>query len=494
MKMFSILFMLGCVASPLQAIGGWSPTPPDAITTIAQGNTLVTCAPCPVNSEGYTFLGLWRDQNFFPNITFYNGANTPPWTHPQTIPITNPRTVGGYVYSSLGANINKSLIAWTDNASSNIYYSIVDGALTVSDPMPIPFPIGSGFFAPSCYDPTSSRFLVAGFYVNGLKCAVLDSTLAWSDHTPTPLTPGFFGELFFASCNTHNGDCLITWLNISDSKPYYAVFNLRSRTFTVQPAEIPGKNGTPGLDINPYFFIFSAFDPNLNQFIISWVDQANTTHYPHYTTYTYSGNTATWGTPGAMSPANPVPALFDSPVWPAIDPVSGTFFFTWINPGSLPYYSTYLKGAWSVPLQIPQSSIVNNSTVSAFSTIANKFMVTWDDGGNNSNPNLNGLLLYDTFTLKLQTTTTVTSRPNPSRFTQKILLKATVTASDASIPNGVVVFTSGKMVLGRVMLDNSGIARLSTCVLPRGSDLITATFKGNENFSPSSGTTVQVVK
>ncbi|WP_074307747.1 beta strand repeat-containing protein [Singulisphaera sp. GP187] len=98
----------------------------------------------------------------------------------------------------------------------------------------------------------------------------------------------------------------------------------------------------------------------------------------------------------------------------------------------------------------------------------------------------------------LGSTTTVTAAPNSTVFGQTVLLTATVAASAPGQPNsptGTVEFFSGTTSLGTATL-NAGTAILSTFALPTGTDTVTAKYKGDADFGPSTspGFTVTVAQ
>jgi hypothetical protein len=83
---------------------------------------------------------------------------------------------------------------------------------------------------------------------------------------------------------------------------------------------------------------------------------------------------------------------------------------------------------------------------------------------------------------------TVTSSTNPSTTGQSV----TFTATLPSVATGTVTFTSGATALGTSTL-TAGTATATTSSLPIGSDPITATYNGDGNDNPATGTLTQVV-
>jgi hypothetical protein len=85
---------------------------------------------------------------------------------------------------------------------------------------------------------------------------------------------------------------------------------------------------------------------------------------------------------------------------------------------------------------------------------------------------------------KGNTTTTLTSSPNPSVYGQSVTFTATVTASAGGAPTGPVVFMEGATLLGVVGLTN-GTATFGTSALSFGVHTITANYIGDANYNGS---------
>ncbi len=88
------------------------------------------------------------------------------------------------------------------------------------------------------------------------------------------------------------------------------------------------------------------------------------------------------------------------------------------------------------------------------------------------------------------TTTTLTSGPNPSTFGQSTTLTATVTAKEGT-PTGVVTFLDGASPLGTSALDATGKATLATSALAAGTHNLAAVyFDGQGAFASSTSVAV----
>lgn len=89
---------------------------------------------------------------------------------------------------------------------------------------------------------------------------------------------------------------------------------------------------------------------------------------------------------------------------------------------------------------------------------------------------------------KLDTTTTLTSGPNPSTFGQSVTFTATISPS---VPDGeTVTFLDGTAILGTGTTKGS-VATFSTSSLLVGLDFKTATYSGDSNFNPSTSPQLQ---
>ncbi|WBP85190.1 Ig-like domain repeat protein [Kitasatospora cathayae] len=85
------------------------------------------------------------------------------------------------------------------------------------------------------------------------------------------------------------------------------------------------------------------------------------------------------------------------------------------------------------------------------------------------------------------TTTALTSAPDPSVFGQAKVLTATVTvvAPGVGVPTGTVSFFDGATLLGTGTLDPSGVATFTTSGLSVGSHALTAVYGGDTDFNGS---------
>ncbi|MBI5567109.1 MAG: Ig-like domain repeat protein [Chloroflexi bacterium] len=108
------------------------------------------------------------------------------------------------------------------------------------------------------------------------------------------------------------------------------------------------------------------------------------------------------------------------------------------------------------------------------------------NGDSNFNLSISGAMTHTVD--KAETTTSITSEPDPSVVGQSIAITATITANapGAGVPGGTVIFYNSGLSLGSAILSN-GAASLSTNSLAVGAQPITATYSGDTRFNASSG-------
>jgi Bacterial Ig-like domain (group 3)/Bacterial Ig-like domain (group 2) len=94
---------------------------------------------------------------------------------------------------------------------------------------------------------------------------------------------------------------------------------------------------------------------------------------------------------------------------------------------------------------------------------------------------------------KANTTTTVTSSPNPSSYNQPVTFTATVTGQYGGAVTGTATFTYGTRTLCNAVPLVGGVATCSSSTLPVGSDSVTAAYGGDSNNNSSSGSGTQTV-
>ncbi|MGA8439389.1 MAG: Ig-like domain-containing protein, partial [Candidatus Sulfotelmatobacter sp.] len=88
---------------------------------------------------------------------------------------------------------------------------------------------------------------------------------------------------------------------------------------------------------------------------------------------------------------------------------------------------------------------------------------------------------------------TLTATPNPSITGKSVNLTAKLT-SNGGLPVGrTVTFTYSGSTLGTGNINGAGAATFSTTAMPQGSDQVTATYAGSNDYGPASASLMLVV-
>jgi hypothetical protein len=158
---------------------------------------------------------------------------------------------------------------------------------------------------------------------------------------------------------------------------------------------------------------------------------------------------------------------------------SGDAFVSKLNPaGSVLGSSRYLGGSAQDSGSAITVDNAGNAYVTGYTTSTNfptKNPLQSANGG-----------ARDAFAAKIDmrvaTTTTLTSSPNPSTYEQAVTFTAVVTSSLGAPPDGeTVTFKKGATVLGTGTL-SGGSASYTTSTLPAGTNYIKAVYGGDSNF------------
>lgn len=90
----------------------------------------------------------------------------------------------------------------------------------------------------------------------------------------------------------------------------------------------------------------------------------------------------------------------------------------------------------------------------------------------------------------VQTTASLATSGSFSYGAPATLTAAVIGVSGAAPPTGTVTFTANGTVVGSVPLSGAGVATLNTSTLPLGSNLLQATYSGDQNFAGATSNTV----
>ncbi|HLB93023.1 MAG TPA: SBBP repeat-containing protein [Terriglobales bacterium] len=169
----------------------------------------------------------------------------------------------------------------------------------------------------------------------------------------------------------------------------------------------------------------------------------------------------------------------------------GDAFVSKLNPaGSALLYSTYLGGTgaqdgFGVAVDSAGNAYVTGDTTATKFPTMNPVQPVMGGGE------------YDAFVaeidVRLNTTTIITSSPNPSRYGQAVTLTATVSSNAGAPPDGETIsFMKGKTLLGTGSL-HGGSASFKTSTLEVGTRSIKALYGGDSNFLASKSQPVKQV-
>lgn len=509
MKLFSTLLLLSALCSPLHS-DGWLPAP-GIISGTNPSNTYWNFFTSPSPKPGQfltTAIGLEGTiQEPLPYYAIFDTC-TNTWTTPFSPQFASPVFPGSVIshtiYTSLGNGLNLATQAVSNPTSVAIYSTTFNGTIWTGPTLltSIPQNLISDIFISditNSFNPdlhigttTAGTFLAMWGETVSQKLpfsypihyATYDSLAdTWSVPNTLPGTPRIFvaGNVYSAGGIIGTTPLFVaTWVDSSSGIPSYATFDGLSWK---PPAPISTVQIEPD--------VFCLFDSVRGKFLATWVDQFN-----FIPIYSYFDGVA-WSAPTPITGATSINTANLGTVSTSIDPVTGNILATWNghSPTSNgpPQYAIYDGSSW-LPMgsnTIPGSG--SNSTpsdsaffpFSAFDSTNKEFIATWLD--------LNGNGIYDIFSesAKKIPTITVTAAPNPSKFTQTIIIKAKV--SGCTTPTGRVVFYAGSKKLGSAILNGNGIATLKTCQLPRGTTTITATYLGNATYTSRSASTPHTV-
>lgn len=428
------------------------------------------------------FISVYQGSPGGPYYSIYSEKGQA-WTT-GLLPMTNVNPV----FCSFGNGIDLLITvnpSFSENPPVGVLYTTFNGSSFPIPTQPIP---GSGNV-----DPQGIGYCSFNSYSNLFMSVWLDATnspsvpyfaaydgVSWTTGTNVPGTIGNeANSVILSTANSQNGDFMITWYSLTDNEGYYS-FGAPSSLGAAHP--IPNSG-------NSTHVIFPSFDSNTGSYIVTWVN--SWTGLPTYTIFDGS----MWSTPAPIPGGSA--ALPDSGVVSSLDPVTGTLLFCWLTsmPDLIPYYATYnsnLTSPWSTPAPIPGGAAGASPLLSAFDPASKLYLVAWNDFATS-------LPIFDTFTLKTATTTTVTTSPNPSNWLRPVQLTAQVVGETSATarntgPSGIVTFYVNGEKVGHAPVAPDGTATLNVTITCPGDNLIKAIYSGDADFAISSGSGVHTVE
>lgn len=201
-------------------------------------------------------------------------------------------------------------------------------------------------------------------------------------------------------------------------------------------------------------------------------------------TATYNGDAnytpATGSTTQTVSKATTSSTLTSS-VNPSSPGQSVTFTDT-LSPTAATGTVTFTSGATTIGTSTVTSGVATISTTT-LPTGSDPITATYSGDSNYSTS-----VATLTQTVNKNTPTVTVTTSGPSTYGSPVSITATVSSG----ATGTVTFTSGSTTLGSGTI-SGGKVTISTSVLPAGTDTITASYGGDSNNNPATGTTTQTV-
>jgi hypothetical protein len=304
--------------------------------------------------------------------------------------------------------------------------------------------------------------------------------------TMNPLQPAYGG----------NGDAFVAMINSAGSALVYSTY-LGGSSFdqgggiavdSAGNAYVTGQTGSANFPVTPGAFqttglggFVAKLNPTGSALVYStYLDGSG----PSAIAVDSSGNAYVTGDAGSN----------DFPLMNPLQPYGGggyDAFVTKFNAsGSALIYSTYLGGSeldfgYGIAVDSAGNPYVTGFTTSTNFPTRNPLQPTYGGGS------------YDAFVTKignlLSSTTTLTSSSSPSALGQSVTFTSTVTPQGSGTPTGTVTFTYSSTTLCNAVTLSGGTATCAYSALPVGSDIVTATYSGDSNFSGSSASLNQTV-
>jgi len=153
---------------------------------------------------------------------------------------------------------------------------------------------------------------------------------------------------------------------------------------------------------------------------------------------------------------------------------------------------TFFDGATNIGTGVVNGSGIATLATSTLSVGAHNSITAQYGGDASFSGSTSGSYLHTVSTAN--TTTSLTSAPNPSVFGQSVTFTATVAvvAPGAGNPSGTITFTIDGVPVGTVTL-SGGMATYVTSTLAAGSHSVSATYGGDSNFNGSAASAINQV-
>ena len=340
-------------------------------------------------------------------------------------------------------------------------------------------------------------------------CSVSFNSGASVTLTEAPGTNSTFGGWSGGGCSGTSSTCSVT---VNSATSVTAMFNellatTTSLTSSTNPspygqnvtftATVSAASGTPTGNVTFYDGMTALGTEALNSGQAQY-GTSSLSAGSHSITADYNGSTS-------YSPST------SSAVVQTVNPASQTITFTTNAPASAAYLSTFTVAATAnsgLAVTYTSSGSCSNSGATYSMTSGSGTCSVIANQAGNSNYGAAPQMTQLVNATLANTTTALTSSPNPSTYEQSVTLTATVAASTGSgsvrsdkvRPNiggcvdgawtGTVTFYNGATELGTGTVSTCGVATLTTSTLPGGTDSLTATYGGESGYYAGSASSV----
>ncbi|MEI8300228.1 MAG: YncE family protein [Chlamydiota bacterium] len=322
--------------SPSKSTGSFSTTPtafPSSYTGGGSGNIFNSSDP-----QNNLVISSWADTSYNPYLGIYNKiTNTFTITSFAALAPSYQAGVLDIVVNAYDPVRNQVVFSWTDS-SHRPWYAI--------------------------YDINSNTF------ING---------------TPQQFPSYSNGVLYNVYCSYANNQFIFSWTD-SNSKPWFAIYNILNQTFTTYSFASLAPSYTAGV----YHDLYNCYNPINNTIVFSWAD---TNQIPYFGIYNFSTLTITPFS--SLDPSYQNTILQD--VFACIDSQNMQIYLTAVNSDGSPFFAIYNINSNSLAVKkfsdltsfVPPAS---GNLFSLYNSLNNQLIMSYTDITSSHNP---FLAIYD---------------------------------------------------------------------------------------------------
>jgi hypothetical protein len=151
---------------------------------------------------------------------------------------------------------------------------------------------------------------------------------------------------------------------------------------------------------------------------------------------------------------------------------------------------TFLNGTTPLAARAVNSNGVATLTTMQIPLGSNQLTATY--GGNPINGTSTSAPITQTVNQAV-ISMSLTSTPSPAITGKSVNLRAKLTSNGGLPVGSAVTFSYSGSTLGTANINGAGVATFSTTAMPQGSDQVTATYAGSNDYGPASASLMLVV-